>query len=84
MSATLELPEDVLRSARITPDEAKRELAIVLFSAERLSLGKAAEFAGVPVWQFQAILTARRIGPHYDRHDALRDAATLASIADVS
>lgn len=77
---TLDLPEDVLQSARLTMEEARLELAIALFAAQRLAMGKAAEFAKLPVGQFQAMLAARHIGPHYDRHDALRDAATLAGL----
>ena len=41
MNATLslEIPRDVLESARMTLAEAKLELAISLFAASRLSLG---------------------------------------------
>ena len=55
MSATLslEIPSDVLDSARMTLADAKLELAIALFAAQRLSLGKAAELAGLPVGEFQ-------------------------------
>ena len=80
MSATLsmEIPADTLESARMNLDEARLELAIALFSKGRLSMGKAAELAAVPVGQFQLHLGARRIGPHYDVSDALEDMAILA------
>ena len=86
MSATLslDLPEDVLQSARLTVDEARLELAIALFAAQRLSMGKAAEFARMPVGQFQGMLASRRIGPHYDSNDALLDASTLARLRSAS
>ena len=40
-AAQIEIPEDVLDSARLTPAEAKRELALALYSQQRLSAGKA-------------------------------------------
>ena len=82
MSATLnmEIPADVLESARMTVDDAKVELAIALFASGRLSLGKAAELAGVPVAEFQMHLGTRHIGPHYDAADAREDRETLSAL----
>jgi predicted HTH domain antitoxin len=79
-SATLELPADLLHTTRMSAGEMRVELAISLFARQRLSLGKAAEYAELPVAQFQALLAARKIGPHYDEADALRDATTLADL----
>ena len=81
---TMDLPEDVLQTARMTVDEARVELAVSLFASQRLSMGKAAEFAGLPVAHFMGTLAARHIGPHYDRHEALSDAATLARLCAAS
>jgi len=78
----LEIPRDILDSARLTPAEAKLELAIALFAAERLSMGKAAELAGLSASEFQLQLGARHIGPHYDVADALEDRETLAALRD--
>jgi predicted HTH domain antitoxin len=82
MSATLslEIPRDVLESARMTLADAKVELAIALFAANRLSLGKAAELAGLPVAEFQMHLGTRRLGPHYDLDEAREDRETLAGL----
>ena len=80
MPATLnlEIPSDALESARMSVGEANLELAIVLFSKGRLSLGKAAELVELSVGQFQFHLGARGIGAHYDVADALKDHAILA------
>ena len=59
--------------------DAKLELAIALFSHGRLSMGKAAELAGLSVGQFQMHLGARNIGPHYGVEDALEDRAILSA-----
>jgi predicted HTH domain antitoxin len=77
---TLNLPADLLQSARMSLEELRLELAISLFSLERLSMGRAAELAGLHVGDFQGCLGARRIGPHYDETDARKDAATLAKL----
>lgn len=77
---TMELPGDILESARMTLHEARVELAVALFAGARLSMGKAAELAELSVGEFQLHLGARRIGPHYDAQDAAADRATLASL----
>ena len=76
----MEIPSDVLESARMTVPEAKLELAIALFATRRLSLGKAAELAVLPVAQFQLHLGARQLGPHYEVADAQEDRETLATL----
>lgn len=80
MPATLnfEIPADALESARMSVDDAKLELAVALFAKGRLSLGKAAEVAAMPVGKFQLHLGARGIGAHYDVADALEDQEILA------
>ncbi len=77
---TPEPPGDVLESARMTMADVKLELAISLFAAERLSMGKAAELAGLPVSEFQMHLGVRHLGPHYDVVDAHQDRVTLAQL----
>jgi predicted HTH domain antitoxin len=75
----MEIPADVLESAKMTVQDAKLELAIALFARGRLSMGKAAELAEMPVGRFQLQLGARQIGPHYSVEDALEDSAALAA-----
>ena len=76
----MEIPADILDSARMTMGDAKLELAIALFATGRLSLGKASELAGLPVAEFQMHLGIRRIGPRYDAADAREDRETLAAL----
>jgi predicted HTH domain antitoxin len=77
---TMELPADVLESARMSVPDLKLELAVSLFSLGRLSMGKAAELAGLPVSRFQLHLGARNLGSHYGTEDALEDARNLSAI----
>jgi len=76
-AACLEIPQDVLDSARLTINELKVELAVSLYAQGRLSVGKACELAGMHLWEFRQLLASRRISPHYDVSDLSEDLATL-------
>lgn len=76
----VEIPGDVVRAARMTGDELKRELAVHLFQQGKLSLGKARELAGMTRWAFQQLLGSRGIPVHYDVEDYERDLANLKEL----
>lgn len=61
MAVTIEIPTDIVTSSRMTPEELRLELALSLYAARRLSIGKAREFAQLSLWQFRQILAARQI-----------------------
>ena len=75
----MEQPAGLLEAARITADDAKLELALALFARAKLSLGKAAELAGLSVADFQLQMGLRKLPPHYWVDDAADDAAVFAS-----
>ena len=75
--STVEIPQDVLDSARLTESGVKVELAVHLYAEGRLSLGKARELAGMSLWEFRQLLASRRIPPHYDVTDLEEDVTTL-------
>jgi predicted HTH domain antitoxin len=77
---SLDIPAEALASARMTLEDIRLELAILLFRLDRLSMGKAAELAQLPVGVFQSQLAARKVGAHYGAEDALEDADTLAQL----
>lgn len=76
----LEIPQDVLDSARLTPSGLKVEMAIHLYAQRRLSIGKARELAGMALWEFRQLLATRRISPHYDLEDLDEDLSTLREL----
>ena len=76
----LEVPQDVLDSARMTPAELKVEMALHLYAQGRLSIGKARELAGMALWEFRQLLASRRIPPHYDEADLDQDVAALREL----
>ncbi|MDX9830960.1 MAG: UPF0175 family protein [Anaerolineae bacterium] len=73
----LEVSQDILDSARLTPADLKVEMAVHLYAQRRLSAGKARELAGLTLWEFRQVLASRRIPPHYDEAELDEDVATL-------
>ena len=73
----VEVPRDVLDSARISTSELKVEIAVYLYAQGRLSIGKARELADMSLWEFRQLLASRRISPHYDVVDLDEDVSTL-------
>lgn len=77
---TLEVSQDILDSARLTPSELKVEMAVHLYAQGRLSIGKARELADMALWEFRQLLASRRIPSHYDKADLDEDVATLREL----
>lgn len=71
------IPDDTVRATRLTPDELRLEIAVMLFAAEKLTLGQAASFVGLPQSAFQRILGDRKVPVHYDAADLAEDLDTL-------
>jgi predicted HTH domain antitoxin len=80
MNVTIDIPQDILDSARITVPEIKRELAIQLYAQGRLSIGKARELAAMSLWQFRHLLASREISVHYEVADLDEEVATLQKL----
>ena len=71
------ISDDVLQSARLTEDEFKQEIAVLLFQKEKLTLAQASRFAGMTRLQFQHLLASRKIPVHYDIAEFEEDLKTL-------
>ena len=71
------VPDEVLTAAGLTDSELATELAVVLYQREKLSLGRAAEVAGMGKWTFNDLLAGRNIPMHYDERELARDFATV-------
>ena len=80
-AAYLEIPQDVLDSARLTVDQVLVELAVHLYEQGRLSIGKAHELAGLSLWEFRQLLGFRRIPPHFAAEDLKQDLETLGQLS---
>ena len=76
----MEVSQEILDSARLTPSELKMEMAVHLYAQGRLGIGKARELAGMTLWEFRQLLASRRIPPHHDEADLEEDVATLREL----
>ena len=71
------ISDDILQSARLTENEFKQEIAVLLFQKEKLTLAQASRFAGMTRLQFQHLLASRKIPVHYDVAEFEEDLKTL-------
>ena len=74
------ISQEILQAANLTPEELRQEIAIMLFSKNRLTLAQAAKLAQMNRIAFQHLLASRRIPVHYDVEDAKHDLETLKSL----
>ena len=83
MSITLDIPNNIHEALHVTPAETeprlKLELAVALYAQQTLSLGKAAELAGMGVLDFNDILAERKIPMHYGEKELAEDLAYARS-----
>ncbi len=79
----LEIPQEILDSARLTVSDLKTEIAVTLYAQGRLSVGKARELAEMSLWEFRQLLAFRHISPHYDVSDLDDDMATLNKLGQL-
>ena len=79
---TLKIPREVLRSARMTEQQLRTELAVLLFQQDKLSFGKAREMTGMSFWAFQQLLGSRSIPVHYDHDEFEADLKTLQQLGE--
>ena len=70
---TIEIPDRDLGSISLSPSDARLEVAIGLYTGRQLTLGQAAQVAGVPYVFFMRELGRRGIVLNYSMEDALHD-----------
>ena len=80
MVYSIDIPAEVIHSTRMTLEEMKLELALLLFQQGKLSFGKAREMADMTVWDFQQLLGQRKIAVHYDVQDYLADQPAIGAL----
>jgi hypothetical protein len=79
-NVTVEIPEEVLALAGLSGSSpsggASKLLALELFREARVSLGRAAELAGISLEEFMAFSAAREVPLHYTAEDLNEDHRT--------
>ena len=77
---TVLIPDDIFRATRMTEDELKLEIAIMLYKQEKISSGKVRAWTGLTVIEFQHELAKRGLFINYDVKDFEADVKTLQSM----
>jgi predicted HTH domain antitoxin len=77
---SLVIPDEILHACRLSPQELKVEIAVMLFQKEKLSLGQASRLAALNNLEFQHLLASRQIPVHYDVADFEEDLETLREL----
>jgi len=77
---SLVIPNDILQASRMTEDELKLEIAIMLYKQEKISSGKVRAWTGLTVIEFQHELGKRGLCINYDVEDFQSDIQTLQSM----
>jgi predicted HTH domain antitoxin len=78
---TVNLPDGLLESTKLTEAELVRELALTLFQSERLTLGQAAQLCALPQLDFQRLLASRQIPIHYGMEEMRQDLRRVEGLA---
>ena len=77
MSLSIEIPEEILQSAKLPPDKIKQELtkeiAFSLYQRKIISMGNARKLAEMDKWSFIEGLTERGIERHYSEQELEED-----------
>lgn len=60
------IADEILQATRMTPEELRHEIAVLLFQKDKLTLGQASRLAGMSRLQFQRLLASRQIPVHYE------------------
>ena len=77
---SLLISDNLLHSAQLTDAELRVEIALMLFERNKLTLGKASEFAYLSQYEFQKLLGKRKIPIHYDIEELERDLENIKHI----
>lgn len=80
---SLVIPDDILRAANMSAVELRREIALLLFQRDKLTLGQASEFAGMSQLEFQRLLANHHIAVHYDVQEFTSDLDTLRRLGQL-
>lgn len=73
----IEISDTVVERAGLTEEDLRLRLAVILFKEDMLTLGQAAELAGMHQIMFQKELAQRQIPIHYDIEDFEQDWQTI-------
>ncbi|MCX6935227.1 MAG: UPF0175 family protein [Verrucomicrobia bacterium] len=76
----IELSDQALEGIELSPELAKLEMALGLYRDEKVSLGKAAQVAGLSVPAFLQEMGRRNIAIHYGMEELNQDLEMLRKL----
>jgi predicted HTH domain antitoxin len=74
------IPDEICNATHLSEKELKQEIALMLFSKDKLTLAQAAKLAQMDRLSFQHLLASRKIPVHYDVADFEHDLKTLKKL----
>lgn len=77
------ISDEILTTTRMNEEEMKREIAIMLFQKEKLTLAQASRFAGMNRIAFQHLLASHQIPVHYGVEDFEQDIKITTSSGNI-
>jgi predicted HTH domain antitoxin len=78
---TVTIPSERLGTVKLAERDALADIAIGLYKREEISLGRAAEIAGLSTVEFMSELARRHIPMNYDVPDLRSDLTTLKKLS---
>lgn len=77
MPLNLVISDQIVDAAHLNEADARLELAVALFQADRLTLGQASGLAGLAIAAFMRVLGSRKIPLHHGVEELHEDLRTL-------
>ncbi|NJE25877.1 UPF0175 family protein [Thermococcus sp. MV5] len=81
---SVSIPQDLIRILKISerdlPRMVRLYLVIELYREGKISLGKAAEIAGITRWEMMEVLSSKGVPLQYDEDDLKEDIDTLERV----
>ncbi|NJL90986.1 MAG: UPF0175 family protein [Coleofasciculaceae cyanobacterium SM2_1_6] len=74
------IPDSIFHATKMTEEEFRLEIAIMLYKQEKISSGKVRAWTGLTVLEFQHELAKRGLCLNYDVEDFQADMKTLESL----
>ena len=80
LAVNFTIEDELLHGMKLSPDQARLEFAVGLFSDWKITLGRGAEIAGIPQVEFMRELGRRQIPMHYTVEDLEEDLKTIEAL----
>jgi predicted HTH domain antitoxin len=76
---SITIPTEILQAAQVTEEELKLEIALLLYTQNKISSGKVRSWLGLSVLEFQHELAKRDLYLNFDGEELSADVETLRS-----